>query len=78
MPVLRQVPLIVWPFVAIQAVPEPTTSASSRCLLLPSFSGPKDMSITTTFLGATCLPSARSICFFDPLTDRLYVFVLRS
>ena len=68
--VFFQVPLIVVPFVAIQAVPLPMTCASRRCLCEPSLSGPKCISITTTFFGATRWPVAASICFFSPVTDR--------
>ena len=68
---LLHVPLMVLPFVAIQALPVPTTFASRRCLFgWPSLSGPKIMFMITTFLGATRLPSALSICFFSPVTER--------
>ena len=74
-----QVPLIVRPLVEIQAGPLPTTVASSRSLAgCPSFSGPKCISITTTFFGATRLLLAASIWGLPPLTERRYVFVVRS
>jgi hypothetical protein len=76
--VFFHVPLIVVPFVAIQAVPLPTTFAYRRCLCEPSLSGPKLINMITTFFGATRCLVAASICFFSPVTDRRYVFVARS
>jgi hypothetical protein len=58
---LRHVPLIVVPFVEIQAVPRPTTSASSRCFFEPSLSGPNFISMMITFFGLTRPPVAASI-----------------
>ena len=72
-------PLTVIPFVAIQAVPWPTTFASSRCLVgWPSSSGPKRMSMITTFLGATAAPVAASCWTRSPVTERMYELVKRS
>jgi len=74
-----QVPRIVRPLVEIHALPEPTTSASSQCLSgWPSLSGPKCMTITTTFLGAIRSPFAASSCLPSTLTERRYVFDARS
>ncbi len=76
--VFFHVPLIVTPLVAIQALPEPMTSASSRCFVEPSLSGPKWTTMTTTFLGATARLFAASIWRLSPVTARRYVFVARS
>jgi hypothetical protein len=65
-----QVPWMVRPFVAIQAFPLPMFRASRRCLFEPSLSGPNETIMITTFLGATCLPSAGSICLVCPEMPR--------
>ncbi len=69
--VFFHVPTIVVPFVAIQALPLPTTFASRRFLFgWPSLSGPNYMSMTTTFFGATRSPVDASTCISSPVTER--------
>ena len=77
--VFFQVPLIVFPLVKTQAVPLPTTVASSRGAPgWPSLSGPNRIRMTTTFLGAIRTPVPLSVSFFSPVTERRYVLVFRS